>query len=347
MSVGSYDARRYETPRKAILDISQPLTPYLKDRRVTDLCFNPDGRIYLYRRSSREGKLLPEEVQDRFPPETVLAFLETLAGMIGATFTAERPSLDATLPEELYFARVKGLREPVTAAPMMVWRIPPRKRFTLRELVETYESLSDAEAKFLTQALRERKNIVVVGTTSSGKTALANALLDQLRDERMVVIEDTPELVLKNKNTVNMWTSDGYSTAAALKDSLRMRPDRIIIGELRDGNAVQNYLNTCVSAHPGLCTLHATAESVVSRIYGLVLQETGQLPDLDLIYQSIDYVVQLEQVIGSDGKRRRKVTKIAELERKLQKQPGAVRELARLRKGDGGDGAEGEGDVRV
>ena len=346
MSVGSYDARRYETPRKAILDISQPLTPYLKDRRVTDLCFNPDGRVYLYRRSSREGKLLPEEVQDRFHPETVLAFLETLAGMIGATFTAERPSLDATLPEELYFARVKGLREPVTAAPMMVWRIPPRKRFTLKELVAN-ETLKESEAELLTQRLRERKNIVVVGTTSSGKTALANALVDQLRDERIVVIEDTPELVLKNKNTVNMWTSDGYSTAAALKDSLRMRPDRIIIGELRDGNAVQNYLNSCVSAHPGLCTLHATSESVVSRIYGLVLQETGQPPDLDLIYQSIDYVVQLEQVIGSDGKRRRKVTKITELERKSQKQPGAVRELARLREGDGRDGAEGEGDGRV
>jgi len=316
--------------------MSALLLPYLKQESVTDVCFNPDGLAYLYRRSSRRPVLLPQEV--RFAPERILAFLETVAGMSGATFTAEHPRLEARLPRELYFARVEGLRDPVTQGPMMVWRLPPRKHPALKDLVKK-GTLGEAEAEFLTKALRERKNIVIVGSTSSGKTTLANALLDQLRGERILVIEDTPELVLKNENTVYLGTGERFSAAEALKASLRMRPDRIIIGELRDGNAVQNYLNSCVSAHPGLCTLHATAASVVSRIYGLVIQETGQPPDLGLIYQSIDYVVQLEQVMGPDGKSRRKVTRITRLERRTQESPASVRERERMWDAQDGEAA--------
>ena len=308
-------AAEYATSVKSLTDMFSPFIPVLKPA-VTDLCVNSGGECFLYRRSSRTPKRLPL----RFAPQRTLAIIQTVAGMNGTFCTADRPRLEATLPDELYRGRLEGLVSPVVPGPTLVVRFPPRKHPSLKNLVEN-GTLESGEAHYLTTMIRTGKNIVIVGATTSGKTTLANALLDELSGERILVVEDTPELVLRNRNTVYLTTGDRFSAAEAIKACLRMRPDRIIIGELRDGRAVQNYLNSCASAHPGLCTLHASAESVVARIFGLVVQETGRPPDLDLIYRAIDLVVQVEQVVGEDGRNRRKVTKIAKLEHEHQEAP--------------------------
>lgn len=312
----------YETSVSSLRDLFDSVIPYLKPA-VTDLCVNASGECFIYRRSSRRARRLPF----RFTPERTAAIIQTVAGINGTYCAAERPRLEATLPESLFRGRLEGLLPPVVSAPVLVVRFPPRRHPSLQNLVEG-GTLSDAEASRLRIAVRAGKNIVIVGATTSGKTTLANALLDELTGERILVVEDTPELVLRNRNTVYLSSGDGFTTAEALKACLRMRPDRIIIGELRDGAAVQNYLNSCVSAHAGLCTLHASAETVVSRIYGLVVQQTGRAPNLELIYRSIDLIVELDQVAAEGSRSRRKVTRIACLDPGEQELPAGSGSLS-------------------
>jgi type IV secretion system protein VirB11 len=192
--------------------------------------------------------------------------------------------------------------------------------FSIRKPAETLYRLGDyvsarvmtsLQAEALKHAIRERKNIVVVGGTSSGKTTLLNALLAEIADEgdRVVILEDTRELQCAAPDCVALRTKPGVATLADLvRSTLRLRPDRIIVGEVRGPEAL-DMLKAWNTGHPGgLTTVHANcAASALLRLEQLVQEAVVTVPR-DLIVQAIDVVV----FLGGRGNNRR-VETVAEV----------------------------------
>ena len=164
----------------------------------------------------------------------------------------------------------------------------------------------------LKKSVLNRKNILVVGGTGSGKTTFSNALLAELQNtqDRILVLEDLPELQVNASDVVNLITSDNVTMRDLVKGSLRMRPDRIIIGEVRDGCAL-DLLKSWNTGHPGgICTLHAnSAQSAPSRLEDLIQEVVANAP-INLIVEAIDLIVFIERV----PKLGRKIENIYKLE---------------------------------
>ena len=164
-------------------------------------------------------------------------------------------------------------------------------------------ALAQDDKNKLIQALKDRKNIIVVGATSSGKTTFTNALLAELEsyNERLLILEDLPELQCLSDDIVHMFTSPDVSMRDLVKGSLRMRPDRIMIGEVRDGVA-HDLLKAWNTGHPGgICTIHANSlESARMRLYDLVQEAVESVPE-HLIEEAVDVLVMMKKV---DGKRK-------------------------------------------
>jgi type IV secretion system protein VirB11 len=189
--------------------------------------------------------------------------------------------------------RFEGILPPVSAAPCFSIRKPAAKIYTLADYVAD-RILSQSLADSLRQAVTERRNILVAGGTSSGKTTLANALLAEVakRDERVILIEDTRELQCAAADCVALRTRHGTVPLAALvRSTLRLRPDRIIVGEVRGAEAL-DMLKAWNTGHPGgIATVHAnSARAALYRIEQLV-QETVTTVPRRLIAEAIDLVV--------------------------------------------------------
>ncbi len=169
----------------------------------------------------------------------------------------------------------------------------------------------DGHAAFLAEAVRERRNILISGGTSSGKTTLLNALMREIpADDRLILIEDTPELRLGHANAVGLLATKGEQGEARVKAddllqaALRMRPDRIIVGELR-GSEAYTFLRAVNTGHPGsLTTIHADSpDRAIEQLALIVLQSGTQLTRQDIVHyirSVVDLVVQLER---RDGQR--------------------------------------------
>ena len=206
--------------------------------------------------------------------------------------------------------RFEGVMPPVSVAPCFSVRKPADVLYRLKDYV-TAHIMSAPQAASLTQAVRERKNILVVGGTSSGKTTLVNALLAEIAvlNERVVLLEDTRELKCAAADCVALRTKPGAATLADLvRSTLRLRPDRIIIGEVRGPEAL-DMLKAWNTGHPGgITTVHAnSAEAGLYRLEQLVQEAVVTVPR-ELFVEAIDVIVFLE---GRGGERR--VETVAEL----------------------------------
>lgn len=276
------------TDRDRLLEAEiAPLLPYLVNASVTNLHINPDGSVFVRKHGTDEatGLVLPE--RDR------LALLRTLAALEDRTITREHPTLECRL--DAFAVRVAGAIPPVTTAPTLVMRRAYPSTLRLGDYV-TQGALSLPEATYIRQALHEKKTIVVAGATDSGKTTLTNALLAEIEaetpDVRLVILEeDVRELVTTSPNAVHLLAGPHQTAQALLRLSLRMNPDRIVVGEARGPECYQ-WLRAANTGHPGgLLTLHANAaESVVERIADLIA-EAGVVPSEARIARAIDAVL--------------------------------------------------------
>jgi type IV secretion system protein VirB11 len=204
------------------------------------------------------------------------------------------PIVSAELPET--GERFEGLLPPVSAAPCFSIRKPAAKIYTLEDYV-TDGLMAPHMADVLKQAVNDRRNIVIAGGTSSGKTTLANALLAEIatRDERVIILEDTRELQCAAPDCVNLRTKPGVANLAALvRSTLRLRPDRIIVGEVRGAEAL-DMLKSWNTGHPGgVATVHAnSARAALYRIEQLIQEAVVTVPRR-LIAEAIDLVVFIE-----------------------------------------------------
>ncbi len=259
------------------------------DPSVLEIMLNDDGKVWIERFGREMEQLSP------LNPSLALNVFQLLATGNHVTVGEHRPSLQAALPPEKFGgARFQGYLPPVADRPTFCIRKRPTRVFTLADYVSG-GILSEKGADVLRDAILAHKNIVVVGGTGSGKTTFVNALQHELfllcPQERQLVLEDTREIQSDNPNTVYLTASDTVTLADLIFGALRYRPDRIHIGEVRDGAAL-NLLKAWNTGHPGgIGTYHAdSAEEALPRMEELV-EEATPAPKQALIGRALDVIV--------------------------------------------------------
>ena len=204
--------------------------------------------------------------------------IRLVANACGTVTTKGHPIVSGELPES--GERFEGLLPPIVTSPSFAIRKQASKVYTLSDYV-TSGSLSAAQSTFLQDAIASRKNILVAGGTSSGKTTLVNALLHEVErtQDRILILEDTRELQCAARDCVTLRTSDGITLCDLVRSTLRLRPDRIIVGEVRGGEAL-DLLKAWNTGHPGgLTTLHAnSAKGALLRLEQLIQEAVTTVP---------------------------------------------------------------------
>jgi type IV secretion system protein TrbB len=261
---------------------------FLNDPAVIEVMLNPDGRLWIDRLSS--GLAGTEEIVSASDAERIVRLV---ANHVGAEVHASSPRVSAELPET--GERFEGLLPPVVTAPTFAIRKPAVAVFALDDYVAN-GIMSASQSDALKTAVQGRKNILVAGGTSSGKTTLTNALLAEIAktSDRVVLIEDTRELQCKAPNLVALRTKDGVvSLSELVRSSLRLRPDRIPIGEVRGPEAL-DLLKAWGTGHPGgIGTIHAgTALGALRRLEQLIQEAVVTVPRV-LIAETIDVIAVL------------------------------------------------------
>ena len=261
---------------------------FLDDPEVVEVMLNPDGRLWVDRLA---GGL--EDTGERLSPADGERIVRLVAHHVGAEVHGAAPRLSAELPDT--GERFEGLLPPVVAAPTFAIRKPAIAVFTLEDYVAA-SIMSTEVADRLRSAVHVRANILVAGGTSMGKTTLVNALLAEVAttSDRVVLIEDTRELQCAAPNLVALRTKEGAASLTDLvRSAMRLRPDRIPIGEVRGGEAL-DLIKAWGTGHPGgIGTLHAgSAIGALRRLEQLVQEAVVTVPRA-LIAETIDLVAVL------------------------------------------------------
>ena len=272
------------------------IAAYLEDPAIVEVMLNPDGRLWVDR--LREGLVATGDILIPADGERIVRLV---AHHVGAEVHPGSPRVSAELPET--GERFEGLLPPVVTAATFAIRKPAVAVFTLTDYVAT-GIMTGAQADVLRLAVEKRKNILVAGGTSTGKTTLTNALLAEVAktSDRVVLIEDTRELQCAAPNLVALRTKDGVASLSDLvKSSLRLRPDRIPVGEVRGAEAL-DLLKAWGTGHPGgIGTIHAsTAIGALRRLEQLVQEAVVTVPRA-LIADTIDLIA----VLSGRGSARR------------------------------------------
>ncbi|MDE2730355.1 MAG: ATPase, T2SS/T4P/T4SS family [Bacteroidota bacterium] len=227
---------------------------------------------------------------------SVEAFLRTLATLCHQDISEQRPALAVSLAQgSLGKCRIQGFLPPLTPGPALIIRKPCPRVPTLAEYVAQGILCSEGLI-IIEQSLKQRFNILVAGPTASGKTTLCNALLlaiaERFPDDRLVLLEDTAELRVTSKDCLQMQTTDTVSMRQLVKYSLRATPNRIVVGEVRDGSA-KDLLDAWITGHPGGCgTVHGeTAALALERLADLARDGSAGTDQRHLVLRAIQVVV--------------------------------------------------------
>jgi P-type conjugative transfer ATPase TrbB len=269
---------------------------WLEDPSVVEVMLNPDGRLWIDRLA---GGLV--DTGERLSPDDGERIVRLVAHHVGAEVHPGSPRVSAELPET--GERFEGLLPPVVAAPAFAIRKPAVAVFTLDDYVAA-RIMSAVQAATLRAAVADRRNILVAGGTSTGKTTLTNALLAEVAKtaDRVVLIEDTRELQCKAPNLVALRTKDGVASLSDLvRSSLRLRPDRIPIGEVRGAEAL-DLLKAWGTGHPGgIGTIHAGSALGALRRMEQLIQEAVVTVPRAMIAETIQFIA----VLAGRGSARR------------------------------------------
>ena len=285
--------RQSEALRRAMG--SEILDP-LGDPQVVEIMLNPDGSLWVDRLGAGMQRVASIE------PVRALTIVNTVAAMLDAVVTPDRPILECELP--LDGSRFEALIPPLVERASFALRKKAALVFALADYVAK-GIMTQAQCQAIEDAIADRRNILVSGGTGTGKTTLANAILDAVarvsRDHRIVVIEDTRELQVNAENVVFLRTSDNTDMTRLLRATMRLRPDRIVVGEVRDGSALA-LLKAWNTGHPGgVGTVHANDASAALIRVGQLIQEAGVPPNPELIAEAINVVVSIKRT--AEGRR--------------------------------------------
>ena len=292
MSATSLD-RRFQMLRTAMGPL---IAAALEDPDVVEVMLNPDRTLWVDRLSSGRAPMgveLSEADGERI--------IRLVAAHVGAEVHRGQPLLSAELPET--GERFEGILPPAAPGPAFALRkraigVIPLERYVIDGM------MTSAKAGFLVRAVRERQNVLIAGATSSGKTTLANALLAEIAatGDRVLVLEDTVELQCAARDHVPLRTRAGVvSMTELVRSSMRLRPDRVVVGEVRGAEAL-DLIKVWGTGHPGgIATIHAgSALGALLRLEQLIL-EVAVNPPRALIAEAVNVVIH----IAGRGRKRR------------------------------------------
>ena len=303
----------YEVRKKFIDEIIDealgfgPLEDLIKDPRITEIMVNNKDQIYI----EKNGKL--EITSKRFTSDDhVRIVIERILTPLGRRIDESSPYVDARLPDG---SRVNAIIPPLSlTGPTLTIRKFAKQRLTVKDLIERFNSLNEDMSKFIEASVKARKNILVSGGTGSGKTTLLNILSEFIPDgERIITIEDSAELKLHHQHWIRLESRPpniegrGEITIRDLfRNTLRMRPDRIIVGECR-GKEVLDMLQAMNTGHDGsMSTIHANSpHDVLIRLDSMILMSGVELPIRairEMISSAINLIIHTSRL--SDGSRR-------------------------------------------
>lgn len=295
-----------EVYEETILGFFDPIRPYLDDPGVSEVMINGHEKIYI-----EKGGMIAE-TDARFPSEEALmSALRNLSQFVGRRLDRQHPILEARMPDG---SRVEAIIPPASPdGPAVAIRRFSKETLTMQKLLD-FGALTQAASDTLRALVGAKQNVLVAGGTGSGKTSLLNALSSYAHPtERIVVIEDARELQLQQPHVVQFEAQQAdpkgrgrVSIRDLFKATLRMRPDRVVVGEIRGGEAIE-LIQAMTSGHGGsLSTLHATyPNDTLNRLETMAMMSDVELPLVALriqIASAIDFIVQTaRQIDGSRG----------------------------------------------
>jgi len=288
-----------QTRITAALDTAlEPVAGFLRDARVVEVMINPDGSVWveqLRRAPARADVTLGPLAADRLARAIVAA--------VGGELNGNHPTLSCMVPG--YGARAQILAPPVVDATTVVLRRPASQVLPLSHYVQQ-EVLQAQHARAIERAVHERRNVLIGGGTGSGKTTFANAVLGVLAgtNERVLTIEDTRELQCAVDDCVQVRVVPAlYSWRQAVVDAMRMRPDRIIVGEVRDGAAL-DLLKAWNTGHPGgIATIHADSAVLMLERFCQLIEEVVPRAPREVVASTIHVCVHMQRDAASPAGR--------------------------------------------
>jgi type IV secretion system protein VirB11 len=268
----------------------EPLIPYFNTGTIMNVYVYGDGRI-----QADDFEKGIYDTDTILTPAQRMRIINSLASVSETPIDKwERPTLESIIPR--YNVRTTAIIPPWVESPEITFRRPADKIFTLEEYREQDRLTQELYEKIVAH-IDKRSNIVISGSTGSGKTTFTNACIEKMREftpgDRFYIIEDTPELQCRSRNKTQLYIRKEQAVAA-IQTALRWTPKRIIFGELRSGDVAVELLEAWNTGHPGnITTIHAdSAASTISRIEGLLRQKiAGTLPDIG---DAINLIVHLE-----------------------------------------------------
>lgn len=262
----------------------------LDDATVVEIMLNPDGRLFI----ERLGHGIAAA------GEMTAAAAEIVIGSVAHALQSEADDEQPIISGELPIGghRFEGLLPPVVSQPTFSIRRRASRLIPLDDYVKS-KVMTRQQADVIRNAIASRLNIVISGGTGSGKTTLANAVISEIveaaPDDRIVILEDTAEIRCVAENAVALHTSDSIDMARLLKSTMRLRPDRIIVGEVRDGAAL-TLLKAWNTGHPGgVTTIHSNSALSALRRLEQLTAEVSQQPMREVIGESVDLIVSIER----------------------------------------------------
>ena len=282
--------RQSEALRRAL---GAEILDALDNPQVIEVMLNPDSTLWIDHLVSGMQKI------GRIEPIRALSIIATVAAMRETVVSPDQPILECELP--LDGSRFEALIPPLVERPSFALRKKALRVFTLADYA-AQRIITQAQQSAIGHAITARQNILVTGGTGTGKTTLANALLDHIAqaapEHRLVIIEDTRELQCNAPNAVFLRTSANTDMTRLLRATLRLRPDRIVVGEVRDGAALA-LLKAWNTGHPGgVGTVHANNAGAALIRIGQLIQEAGVPPNPELIAEAVNIVVSIQRTAG-------------------------------------------------
>ena len=291
---------------KLMRDMGATLLDAFSDPQTVEIIVNPDGQIW----QERLGE--PMKCIGYLNPVATDAIIKTVAGTLGKEVTKNSPLLEGEFP--LDGSRFAGQLPPVVSAPSFAIRKKAISIFTLDQYVDA-EIMTDRQRAVLKQAVADHRNILVIGGTGSGKTTLVNAIINEMviyaPHERIVIIEDTGEIQCAAQNAVLYHTTIDVSMTDLLKTSLRMRPDRILVGEVR-GEEALDLIDAWNTGHEGgAATLHSNnAASGLNRLKQLITRNKAAPSEIEpLIGEVVHEIVHIART--PEGRRIKEILEVS------------------------------------
>lgn len=287
--IGMAEQAKRDKWMRNLQDDMRPIIPYLEDKKVTDIAIGKGGEIIV--EGIGLGKIF---TQIFFDTDTILRIIKGSAAILGVPCDEKNPAVEGVLPK--WNVRIEGIIAPYAVdMPMLFIRRPSEKIFSLEEYVKSGR-LTQERYDLLVRHIQKRSNIIIGGETGSGKTTLLNAIIAKMAeytpDDRFYIVEDAGEIQCRAKDVVRIYAA-GKDTLKAVGMALRCNVSRIIFGELRYGDVVNEVLKAWNTGHTGnVTTIHAdSCLSMLSRVEDLLREVIiGQLPDIS---QSVQLLVHL------------------------------------------------------